>query len=83
MNALRDEIKHLINTVIGKGAQEYEFTDEQSLVSSGLLSSLQIVALASAIEKNYGVDFAVVGFNTDYFESLETIENLINHYRAN
>lgn len=77
---LREQIKFMINTVLGNEANINELSDTQSLVSSGLLSSLQIVEIASLIEKDYGVDFSVIGFNVYYFESVVSIEKMIaNH----
>jgi acyl carrier protein len=53
-------------------------SEYESLVSSGLLSSLQIVELAVWLEEKYHVRFSENGFNVYDFESVATISEMIN-----
>jgi acyl carrier protein len=77
-NVLRAKIKNMIQDLIQQDHQEkIEFSDDQPLVTSGLLNSLKVVAIASWIEKSYGVDFAKIGFSSYYFDTVSSIEELI------
>jgi acyl carrier protein len=57
---------------------ELRLTATDSLVISGLLSSLQIVELASWLEGKYSIRFSDYGFNVYDFENISTIVEMIN-----
>jgi acyl carrier protein len=71
---IQNEIKRLLN-------DNRDIADTDSLVTSGLLSSLQIVEIASWLELKYGVDFGKHGFNIYHFETVLTIMDLIQHHK--
>lgn len=76
-NNRREKIRQMIHVVLGKGEDVIHIADDDRLVSTGLLNSLQIVNLANMLEKTYGVDFSTLGFNVYYFETIISIEELM------
>ncbi|MDH3997282.1 MAG: acyl carrier protein [Desulfuromonadales bacterium] len=51
--------------------------DEDSLVDSGIIDSLAVVAIAVYLETEYGIDFSVVLFDVNHFESIATMARFV------
>ncbi len=62
--------------------EDPQFSDEDSLVISRRLSSLQVVELAAQLESRYQLDFAAHGFNQYDFDSVVQIVDLIEKHRT-
>ena len=57
---------------------EIDFENEKDLVDSGVLDSLTIVEIITAIEDKYGVTINPDDIDPDNFQSAETILDMIN-----
>lgn len=53
-------------------------SDADPLLSSGRLSSFDIVSIAAFLEETFAVNFADVGFDQYKFESIDTIVEMLN-----
>ncbi len=71
---MKEEIIEVLKQV--KAGVNYE--NEKSLVSDGILESFDIVTLISLLNNKFGVFITVADLLPENFESVETIENLIN-----
>ena len=50
---------------------------DERLVASGLVDSLAIMRIVVYLEENYGIDFAVSGFDPDRLATMGSIVDLI------
>lgn len=73
LEAIRDYIKSLLEL---KG-ESSDVTDNEPLLPSGLIDSMDVVQTVLFLEENFGVDFSVTPFNPDDFESIESIDRLV------
>ena len=73
----KEEIRTHIKSILIKNGKRPDFSDNDSLVVSGLLDSLAILELLSFIEDQFGVDFAERGFDQNDFDTLNTITSMI------
>jgi acyl carrier protein len=72
---MTQEIHNKVKSLLGDEGRI--LSDNESLVTSGRLSSYKIVELASWLEKRYGIDFSAESFNIYDFETIETIKQLV------
>lgn len=77
METISQELKNEIRNHLEESLGTATFSDEDSLVLSGRLSSLQVVNLAAKLEEKYNLDFAANGFNQYDFDSVNSILQLI------
>lgn len=73
IEAIREHIKGLLEM---KGAST-NVSDTEPLLPSGLIDSFDVVQTVLFLEENFGVDFSVHAFNADDFESIESINRLV------
>ena len=71
--SIREFIKGLLEM---KGVPS-DVSDAESLLPAGLIDSMDVVQTVLFLEENFGVDFSVRPFNPDDFESIESINRLV------
>lgn len=71
---MKKEIIEILNEV--KAGENYE--KENSLITSGILTSFDIVMLISLLNEKFNVNITVMDLVPENFESVEKIEELIN-----
>jgi acyl carrier protein len=83
MSDRKETVRAMIHTVLAEVEDNPEFRDDDSLVLSRRLSSLQVVELASQLEQAYQLDFAELGFNQYDFDSVNSILALLQRNEKN
>jgi acyl carrier protein len=71
--AIREFIQKLLT---GKG-DTHPFADDASLIFSGRLQSIDAVDLAVFLEKQFGVDFAEMGFDQERLDTVNAIMSMV------
>jgi len=74
---VKDQIREFIleNLALPKGIES--FTDEESLMETGVIDSLGIFRLVAFLEENMGVRVSDDEINPDNLKNLNTIEALV------
>jgi acyl carrier protein len=72
-----EKIRKEVTLLLDEG--DITLADDEALVTSGRLSSLKIVELATWLEKNYGVNFSAQSFNIYDFDTIKKITDLATH----
>jgi acyl carrier protein len=72
---IEDKVREKVQSLVQE--KNIEITNASPLVTSGLLSSLRIVELATWLEQTYQVDFSTQHFNVYAFETVLLIVDLI------
>lgn len=79
----REEVRgFLMNTILIGSKRSIRVNDDDSLVGSGLISSLSIVEIIGYIEKRFGLDVADEGIDITDFDSVDSICRLIERKGA-
>jgi acyl carrier protein len=69
----KDEVREFIrNTLISNGDTE-PLSDQDSLLLSGRLQSIDAVEIVIFLEENFGIDFTQVGFDQEQIDSIDAI----------
>ena len=63
------------NLLIASGDSE-PLTDQDSLLLSGRLQSIDAVEIVVFLEENFGIDFAELGFDREQIDSIDAIYTL-------
>lgn len=66
-------VRELVQSLLHRKGDETDFADNDSLIASGRLDSVDTIALLVFLEKQYGVDFAERGFDRDELDSIDSI----------
>ena len=72
-----DELKELLQNAF----PNIDFDTEKELVDSGLLDSVALVGLIAEIEQKYDIEVPMEYIQPDYFQSIETIWNMIEELK--
>ena len=74
---IAEQIRHKVFEILANEGVEEMPGDDDSLVDSGLLDSLAVVNIAVFMESTFGVDFSIVYFDVNRFESIATMVRLV------
>lgn len=78
---LIEDIRNKIKTLLDRTEEGTTFSDNDSLVISGRLSSLQVIELSAELENKYGLDFNKHGFNQYDFDTVNSLVSLIEKHK--
>ncbi len=73
----REEIRGYIRSLLSRREEKPEFSDRDSLVVSGRISSVEVIDIAVFLEKKFGFDFSARPFDQYDFDSIERIVGLL------
>lgn len=73
----RLEIRKLLQNLLSNKDDGQGFADNDALISSGRLQSIDAVEVVMFLEENYSIDFAEHGFDQTELESVDSIMTLI------
>lgn len=71
---MKNEIIEVLNEV--KAGEDYE--NSNSLITDGILTSFDIIMLVSLLNSKFNIEIGVMDLVPENFESVSTIEKLIN-----
>ncbi len=73
----QDAIRQFIVSLLEMKGERTDVSDTESLVTAGLLDSLDVMQTVTFLEEEFGVDFTVQPFNPDDFDKIESIRRLV------
>jgi len=73
----RPEIRAFIGELLEQKGERRSVGDDDSLVTAGLLDSLDIVTTVAFLEERFGVDFASRPFDADEFDTIASIAAIV------
>jgi len=76
------EIRTLLVELLRKKGDTATVSDDESLILSGRLQSIDVVELVLLLETHFGIDFSERGFDQSQLDSVRDILQLIAEPRA-
>ena len=73
----RELIRQFITDLLKMKGEHSDVSDTESLLTDGLIDSMDVVQTVLFVEQNFGLDFSVRPFNPDDFESIESIYQMV------
>ncbi|ADL33167.1 phosphopantetheine-binding protein [Butyrivibrio proteoclasticus B316] len=67
-------------TLLKQVNSEVDFENNKSLVTDGVLDSIDIISIVSSIEEEYSIEIDPTEIDPDNFESAEAILEMIKRY---
>jgi acyl carrier protein len=71
------EIHEFVQDLLTRSGDDQPLTDQDSLLLSGRLQSIDAVEIVVFLEENFGIDFAQIGFDKDQLDSIDAIYALV------
>lgn len=78
----KNAVRSFVTTLLQKKGDHAEFSDDDSLVLSGRLDSVDVIEMVSFLEQRYGVDFGDRPFDQGMVDSVNEIAGVIASARA-
>lgn len=72
------KIQTLIFDLISRKGYEQTVSDDESLISSGYLDSVDVIDIVVFLEQEFNLDFADRGIDQSEFDSIDSILQLID-----
>jgi acyl carrier protein len=69
----KTEIHEFVQELLSNSGDDQPLVDEDSLLLSGRLQSIDAVEIVVFLEENFGIDFAEIGFDREQIDSVELI----------
>ena len=73
----RESIRQFITGLLELKGESRDVSDTEPLLNVGLLDSMDVMQTVLFLEENFGVDFSVRPFNPDDFDSIESINQMV------
>jgi acyl carrier protein len=70
---VKAEIHDYVQRLLTNGGDDGALADNDSLLLSGRLQSIDAVEIVVFLEENFGIDFAQIGFDRDQIDSVDAI----------
>lgn len=72
-----ERVRGILAAVLAEAGDDEAFADGDSMVTSGRLTSLDVVAVVSALEEAFGFELGADDFDPAYFDSVDSIAALV------
>jgi acyl carrier protein len=73
----KDKIRALIQDILKRRGDFQAFDDQDSLIFSGRIDSLNVLEIVGFLEQQFRVDISEMEFDPTQFDSLESIAALV------
>lgn len=67
--------------ILNKVKEGVDYKNEKHLVTDGILTSFDLITLISILRDELNIEVSIMDFVPENFESLETIEALVNRLK--
>jgi acyl carrier protein len=72
----KPDIHQFVQSLLINNGDGGSLADDDSLLLSGRLQSIDAVEIVLFLEENFGIDFAAIGFDKDQIDSVDAIYSL-------
>jgi acyl carrier protein len=69
----KDDIRRLVKSLLSANGDDGDVQDDESLLVSARLQSIDAVEVVVYLEENFGIDFAEIGFDRENIDSINAI----------
>jgi acyl carrier protein len=69
----KTEIHDFVRELLTNSGDDEPLEDQDSLLISGRLQSIDAVEIVVFLEENFGIDFAQIGFDREQIDSIDLI----------
>jgi acyl carrier protein len=73
----KTEIHEFVQELLTNSGDDKPLVDQDSLLLSGRLQSIDAVEIVVFLEENFGIDFAQIGFDREQIDSIDLIYALV------
>ena len=77
----KDEIRGIVARALAEAGDDEPFADTDSLVVSGRLASLDVVAILTALEQQLDFEIDADDFDPVHFDTVDSIAALVGRVR--
>ncbi|HTV14753.1 MAG TPA: acyl carrier protein [Acidobacteriaceae bacterium] len=74
-----DEIRNFVQELLTRQDDRRPLADNDSLLMSGRLQSVDAVEIVLFLEERFGIDFAELGFDREQLDSIDTMAALVQN----
>ncbi|MBA3016232.1 MAG: acyl carrier protein [Proteobacteria bacterium] len=73
----KEALRNFLKELLVEYGETSEFTDDASLLISGILDSLAVLRIVVFLEQEFGLDLSDQGFDQNDFDSVASIMRMI------
>jgi acyl carrier protein len=73
----KDDIREFVHNLLVRNGDAESLADQESLLRSGRLQSIDAVEIVIFLEEKFGIDFTKIGFDQEQIDSVDAIVALI------
>jgi acyl carrier protein len=73
----KTEIHQFVQELLARNDDHHSLTEDESLILSGRLQSVDAVEIVLFLEERFEIDFAEIGFDREQIDSVNAIDALV------
>ena len=78
----KKRITDLVRRLVAEKGMSPDFSDEDVLVTGGLLDSMDVLTIVLFLEENFAMDFSVIDFDPEKFDTIDGIYSMVSDRAA-
>ncbi len=72
------KISEFVRSLVTSKGFDANFSDEEALITAGLLDSMDVLTIVVFLEESFGLDFDVTDFDPDKFDTIDGIFSMVS-----
>jgi acyl carrier protein len=72
------KISEFVRSLVTSKGFEADFSDEETLITGGLLDSMDVLTIVLFLEESFGLDLDVTDFDPDKFDTIDGIFSMVS-----
>ena len=72
----KNDIREFVRNLLITNGDRCDLSDQDSILLSGRLQSIDAVEIVIFMEENFGIDFAQLGFDREQIDNIDAIYSL-------
>lgn len=77
----KEKLRNFMKELLAEYGETSDFSDDASLLISGIIDSLAVLRIVVFLEQEFGLDLSDQGFDQNDFDSVASIMRLIDDHR--
>jgi len=73
----KEKVTEFVRGLVAAKGMETDFSDEDVLVTGGLLDSMDVLTIVVFLEESFAIDFDVIDFDPEKFDTISGIYSMV------
>ena len=74
----KKKVTEFVSSLVAAKGMKPDFSDQEFLITGGLLDSTDVLTIVLFLEENFSIDFNVIDFDPEKFDTIDGIYSMVS-----